>query len=134
MTQSSARPHAFRFRASDSEQTCDSLPSVGVDGFPSANFSRRGEKKSARPGRAAGRSAWACIGGRFGAGEVCSSSDRLSGLWDQGVHPTTSVILLGISPFIWGVSLWEALFCCITEVGISHSPGQTRLAKPREYS
>ena len=34
----------------------------------------------------------------------------VSGLWDQGVSPTTSVIQVGISPFIWGVSLWEALF------------------------
>ena len=27
-----------------------------------------------------------------------------------GVFPTTSVILLGISPCIWGVSIWEALY------------------------
>ena len=27
-----------------------------------------------------------------------------------GVYSTTSVILSGISPFIWGVSLWKALF------------------------
>ena len=41
-----------------------------------------------------------------------------------GVCPTTSVILLGIPLFIWGGSLWEALFVVSGEVdSISHSPG-----------
>ena len=33
-----------------------------------------------------------------------------SGLWVKFFFPTTSVIQLGISPFVWGVCLWEALF------------------------
>ena len=39
--------------------------------------------------------------------EVAASWTRVVG--SLGVSPTTSVLLLGISPFIWGVCLWEAL-------------------------
>ena len=41
--------------------------------------------------------------------EERSAEGRSSGLWDQGVFPTTAVIQVGISPFIW-ISLWEAFF------------------------
>ena len=44
-----------------------------------------------------------------------------SGLWDQGVYPTTSVIQVGIPCLNGGGSLWEALLL-YHEVVISHSP------------
>ena len=33
----------------------------------------------------------------------------------------------GISPFIWGVSLWEALFCCITDSWIPFPTAQVKV-------
>ena len=39
-----------------------------------------------------------------------------------GVYPTTSAIIWGMSPSIWGASLWEALVVVSQNKVMSHSP------------
>ena len=47
---------------------------------------------------------------------------RGQGCGIKGLIPTS--VIQGNPFFIWGVSLWEAPFCCTTEAVISHSPGR----------